>query len=409
MQFDETMGQDERPHEFAEVSEPPIMPASAAKASGDSEPVRLVAPATDDFAELLAEGAKLTGEGRNHIALITFNTVLEQDIDNADAWHGKAQALLGMRRLDSALACVDIALQATPNNATFWDTRGRILTQQQAYIGAQAAFARASALAPAEANILLHQAQALHDAGHADEALATVDMALALDVGAPQAWQLRAQVLRDIGRWADADYANRQARGDMEATLADREQLEEALAMQEAALEEAPDDIELLLPKAVSLYDLRRYEEALATFEQVMALTTEHIVAWNGKSDSLAALGRHEDALVAYEHALALADDIPSTWHNKGVLLTAMHRYDDALAAFDHALALAPTLAVTWSARGNTYHLLRNYDHALDAYDRALAFGADVPDTLAKRDITRAAQRLPVSRAIGAAANDEAV
>jgi len=253
---------------------------------------------------------------------------------------------------------------------------------------------RATALAPAEANILLHQAQALHAAERAEDALATVDMALALDAGASQAWQLRAQVLRALDRAAEADYAERRAQGEAETIPANREQLEEALAMQEAALEETPDDIDLLLPRALSLYDLRRYDEALAIFEQALALAPEHVAAWNGKSDSLAALDRHDDALAAYDRALALAANIPSTWHNRGVLLTAMGRYDEALAAFDRALDLVPNQAVTWSARGSACHLLHDYDHALDAYDRALALGADVPDTLAKRDITRAAQHL---------------
>jgi tetratricopeptide (TPR) repeat protein len=414
MQSDEIKGHDEQPRDFAAVSEPPVVPATPvapAEESGDS-----ATASTNDIAEMLAEGARLASDGHNHIALIAFNNVLEHDPDNAEAWHGKAQVLLGMRRLDSALACVDIALhEATRSDRTshtgaggaFWDTRGHILTQQQAYDEAIEAFARASELAPADANILLHQAQALHMARRADEALETVDMALALDPTATQAWHLRAQALRSLDRMAEADYADRQARGGVEITLAEQEQLEEALAMQVAALEESPDDIDLLLPKALSLYDLRRYEEALATFEQVLALESEQVVAWNGKSDSLAALGRHDDALVAYDHALALAAGTPNTWHNKGVLLTAMQNYDEALSAFDRALDLVPNLAVTWVARGTVYHLLHLYDQALDAYDRALAFGADELGTLAKRDITRAAQRLPAMSAPGAEVNGE--
>lgn len=124
------------------------------------------------------------------------------------------------------------------------------------------------------------------------------------------------------------------------------QELEQALAAFNRALQLQPEDLALLLDCATLCLTLNRFEPALANIERAL-----HIQPHDGdglllRADALRLLERHDEALTAYEHILALPNvSLQQRLHacnQQALLLVQQRAYERALVAVDNALALAP-------------------------------------------------------------------
>jgi predicted Zn-dependent protease len=133
-----------------------------------------------------------------------------------------ARAIATYRHGDprNAIAQIDSLLQTQPNNPYFWELKGQALLEGAHAAEAVGPLRRAVALAPNPTLIRVLLGQALiatNDAKVADEAIATLRAALAVDPELPDAYSQLAMAYGRKGDLAQADLAAAQAalfRGD---------------------------------------------------------------------------------------------------------------------------------------------------------------------------------------------------
>ncbi len=84
---------------------------------------------------------------------------------------------------------------------------------------------------------------------------------------------------------------------------------QEALATVERALALDPTSAEIHYAQGTYLAMLARHTEALAAFEHALELAPLFVPAWDGKAWALSILGHREEALAAVNRALELDPD----------------------------------------------------------------------------------------------------
>jgi tetratricopeptide (TPR) repeat protein len=119
---------------------------------------------------------------------------------------------------------------------------------------------------------------------------------------------------------------------------------EEALASLEQALAIDNNHVNALSNRAAALGRLKRHEEALAAYCRLLEVQPGHLGALNESGGLNMRLGRPEAALACYDRAIAAAP-LPELYVNKGTALRALNRDDEAMASFAAALALKPDFA----------------------------------------------------------------
>jgi tetratricopeptide (TPR) repeat protein len=178
-------------------------------------------------------------------------------------------------------------------------------------------------------------------------ALEHFDKAQALNPAIPKLDLLRAEVLQELKRPADAvaifekgiavDPANPQLHRAYNELLYRMDRADEALK----SYDRAPKSRELQLDKASFLAHEKRGEEAYALYRDVLAADASDIVAAAGAANMLVMLERYEEASAAFDTALARHAD-PDLL--SGAAEVALLRQDPqkALALCQKALTLDP-------------------------------------------------------------------
>jgi tetratricopeptide (TPR) repeat protein len=200
--------------------------------------------------------------------------------------------------------------------------------------------------------------------GHAGEALAAYDAALALRPADPAGQYNRANALRELGR------------------------LEAAVAGYDAALALSPGYGEALTNRGAVLARLERLAPALASLEAALAAqpTAE---AHRNRAAVLARMRRLGEAIAGYDAALAIDPANAEAHNGRAGALNDLHRPAEALAATDRAIALEPTLADAHNNRGIALYDLRRIAEALASYDRAVELAPDSAEAHLNRALAR--------------------
>jgi len=124
--------------------------------------------------------------------------------------------------------------------------------------------------------------------------------------------------------------------------LLDEGRWQEAVASLDAALASSPHQMPLLREKANTLIALDQPQEALACYERMLDLAPFDPSLHAEKAVILESLDRDDEALASYDHALTLANANETLLHAKAQLLTRLNRIPEAIAAYDELLSLNP-------------------------------------------------------------------
>jgi tetratricopeptide (TPR) repeat protein len=124
--------------------------------------------------------------------------------------------------------------------------------------------------------------------------------------------------------------------------LQDLARLDEALASFDLAIAIQADNARAHNNRGVALQDLQRFAEALASHDRAIALKPEFAEAYYNRAMALHALKRFDEAIAGFGKAIALRPDYAQAYHNLGVVLQDCKRVDDAIAAYKKAIALKP-------------------------------------------------------------------
>ncbi len=108
------------------------------------------------------------------------------------------------------------------------------------------------------------------------------------------------------------------------------------------ALTLSPDDVDLLVDRAVALGSLRRYAEALGDLDQALILDPERAEALVFRASARRHLDRMEDALADVERALELSPLNPEAFLERGILRHLRGETEAAREDWQRAIAIAP-------------------------------------------------------------------
>ncbi len=152
---------------------------------------------------------------------------------------------------------------------------------------------------------LYQQAQDLFQAGRYEQAIATVDQALAFDPKYASAWALRANALAKLERYPEA-------LSDFDSAL--------ELESQKSSVDAAKSG-SIWFARGNTLLSLKRYQGAVVSFDQAIALEPHNASAWLMRGNALYALKRYPEAIAAYDTALKISPDDQQAIYNRVLLM----------------------------------------------------------------------------------------
>lgn len=188
-------------------------------------------------------------------------------------------------------------------------------------------------------------------------------LSLQIDPGQPNAHNLRACGLKELGR------------------------LEEAIDCCDQAIRLQPDYADAFSNRADALFGLQRLEEAVADYDRAIALGQEYAETFYNRANALSVLGRLEEALDSFNRAIALRPGLAQAFVNRGAVLKRLGRPEEALADHERAAVLWPDRAEVFLHRGDALLELKRPEAALADYDRAIALNPDYAEAFGGRGI----------------------
>lgn len=229
-------------------------------------------------------------------------------------------------------------------------------------------------------------------------AIADFDAVIRQDPNYGEYYFDRATARRNAGLYAEAleDYATairlnppfheaHYNRADLLRELGDEEG---ALRDLDYALELEPDHLDSLINRADLLLSMGRGPDARADVEHGLKLDPGNARLLAARGALLAEAGEDEAAGEAYGAALEADRTLVAAWANRAVLAYGNGRVEQAVADLTEAIGLTdePSLRAN---RALAYQDLGRHREALGDLDAALAAGAEDPDLLYRRGMSR--------------------
>lgn len=234
--------------------------------------------------------------------------------------------------------------------------------------------------------------------GQPEQALLSMDRAIACNVTDPRFRNDRAGLLMELGRTSDAlaeydaaialksDYAD--AWYNRAILLQRLGRLDDALDSAEKAIALNPRMTVAYNNRGVLLLQLGRLEEARTSCATAVALEPHKANARSNLAIILMKLGRGEEALEECDAAIALDGNLADAHNNRGSILTRLQRIEEAVASFDRAIELRPQFADAHSNRGNALCEANRIEDAIASFDRAISIDPQSSDARVNKALT---------------------
>ncbi len=234
----------------------------------------------------LTRGMALRLAGRHGEALTAFEQALSLNPGLAEAMHCRGQALHALGQHEQALESFEWVLQQLPRHAEAWNNRGASLMLLDRADEARASFEQALQCLPDYPEALFNLGSAVQLERRYEEALSLYDRALQLRPHYPEALMHRAFALQAL----------RRAPHDCVASL------DRALALR-------PGYFEALNGRANVLGQMGQYAEALENYDEALRMKPQFHEALLNRGHALREMGRLEDAAASYREAIRCGGD----------------------------------------------------------------------------------------------------
>ncbi|NLR69721.1 tetratricopeptide repeat protein [Novosphingobium sp. ERN07] len=252
---------------------------------------------------------------------------------------------------------------------------------------------KARALAPRDPGLAFNYAKVLGDLKDADAALricAQPEFSNLADF-----LRLRADLLKSLGRHADAiaafkrllqiDPADVAARNNLGNALLESGQNVEAVAMFETALQRAPTEPTLTVNYATALVAARDFAKALPAAERARSIAPQNPLAWQALGRTLNYLRRHQEALPCLVEALRLDPRNAAITVDTALTFVALAEFEKAEQGFRQALTLDPRCAEAYLNLGSLFEQSNRIAELEALLAQADAAGAQGDQILALR------------------------
>jgi protein O-GlcNAc transferase len=223
---------------------------------------------------------------------------------------------------------------------------------------------------------------ALLSAGQPAQAIAPLELAVALEPGSATTRNLLGQALALSGRIESAaqsfsaalaiDPADPALHVNLGIALEQLGRLEESMRSFDQALALSPGLVGAWVGRGMVLTRQRLFERALESFDKAAQLRPGDALVHVRKASALLALARPAEALPCAEAALRLRRDLAAAHSAKAGALRGLHQHPAALLCIDRALDLDPRDLEAWCNRGLLLVEMGNIEAAVQSYRRAL-------------------------------------
>ncbi len=257
-----------------------------------------------------------------------------------------SMALLQTGELDKAAQSYQAALELDPKSAPAELGLARALTRENRLADADPHFRRAAELNPAYHDSLLELASLYEKADRKPEAIALY-REFPDDAAARERLGL---LLLDTGQAADAvpqlEWAVKQSptsanRLALAQAYRKNHEPDKAVPILAAAVQAAPDDLDLRLSYARELRDLRRFPDAAEQFAHVAQARPGQAATWNDLAGVEVMMEAYPQALSALDHVRALKAEVPGDYFFRAMILDRMHQRKDAIVEYQNFLSVS--------------------------------------------------------------------
>jgi Flp pilus assembly protein TadD len=241
----------------------------------------------------------------------------------------------------------------------------------------------AGAAGEPEADALLKEALALHQAGRVREAEDIYRRILAAHPEHPKANHFYGVTALQGGNPAAAaeyiakairlDPRDASFRNNLGTALTELGKLDEAAASFEEALSLDPSSAMAHHLLGEARLKQENFAEAASLASRAISLNPEYAEAHNNLGIALQAQGQIAQARTAFQRALAIQPNYAAAHSNLGNLFQERENLSEAEAAFRKAISIRPSSPITHNNLGNTLYKQGRLAEAVASYERALA------------------------------------
>lgn len=305
-----------------------VLPGGDAKAAGEAldEGIRLLKE--KDEREELAKAYVLraTISDDNDRKLADFNSAIDADPSNIQAWQGRAliylekgdnekavadlsklvekqgdspaavgalaEALTNLKKYDEAIKYADKVIELAPDATLGYDLRARIKILKDDLKGATEDLNKSLELDGKGIAALLMRSRLLAADGKDEEAKADIEKALQLRPDLPQAILMKSMLAAQKGRFA------------------------EAISDVQTLLHSDPQNPDYRLQLATYLVADKRPRRAIEVLDALVEADAKNADALRARGDALLSIGKHAEAIADYESALKIDDEDTGVLNN---------------------------------------------------------------------------------------------
>jgi tetratricopeptide (TPR) repeat protein len=313
-------------------------------------------------------------DGAFEAALETLSPVLAEDPDHADALYMKAASLRYLKRLDEALETLRHLRAVAPEFGRGWQEEGHVHRDRGDAARALSAYQAATQVNPALPAAWLNQANILRQLGREADAAAAAARAEALG-SLPKALQAANHHLYE-NRLLKAE---EMCRAYLQANPKDVEAmrvlaeigsrlgvLEDAEFLLESAVEFAPNHVDARIDHIRVLRRRQKYEKALEQAKHLYARDPKNPVFASQLAIERMQTGDYEKAVALFDQVLKSAPNDPATLTSRGHALKTWGQSEQAIASYQAAVKAQPNHGDAWYALAN----LKTYTFSEDELER---------------------------------------
>lgn len=292
-----------------------------------------------------------------------------------------SRCYLGQALIPQAKEKIELAIQALPQKAIYWDILADIYLELGDWREAIKALDNSLRAAPqnVETNYRLGMIYAHHEE-HL-EALRCFQGCCQLRPRESLYWEMKAELHLILEQLTDACASFEKALyyggdPDLAARLAycyiQDNQIKKGIQYYKFTLKYEPDHYDSLSNLAAVYQNSGRSQEALKLLDRAINIYPSDPILLNNLAFTLVHQGRTRKAAEYYRKALELTPNHPLILYNLSVCLTRKGNWQESIELLNQLIQIDPNHSAGWALLGNIYDQIDQYDTAIDCFNKAL-------------------------------------